>query len=96
MNICLGFSLVPNDTNKVTTFPSIELKQAYVNAEISDLSCIQAYYDHQASKTKADRTITAEALAATRYTHYIRWAEKNLPTTKYPPLKPIDDGGYTA
>lgn len=95
MNISLHFSTAQSYKNRIAKFRSVNEKQAYVQAEIHDFNCRQAWFHHQASKTLVARKITAEILDNTRYTFYTRWRKDNSIEPDFPPLRPVD-GGYSA
>lgn len=91
MKIGLSFSLAQNETNKVAEFPSVELKNAYVEAEYKDLTCQKAYFNFQAAREISERKRLAVIVDDTRYAFFLKWAKAHLPNPRFPPLKSVDD-----
>ena len=91
MKICLSFSLAQNETNKVAEFPSVELKNKYVEAEFKDLGCQDLYFTYQAARDVKLRKELATKVDSTRYAFFKRWAAKHMPEQRPRPLHPVDD-----
>ena len=91
MRICLSFSLAQNETSNKAEFPSIELKNAYVEAEFHNLACQKAYFEFQAARMPNERKHLATIIDDTRYAFFQRWAKQHLPHPKFPPMRPVDD-----
>lgn len=74
-NIALTFYI--NERGIEVKFPTSELRDDYIKAELKNIDCQRAYYDYQAERTIEDRKRSASKLGHTRYNFYKGWASKN-------------------
>lgn len=78
----MAFGSEHSTSYKVVEFPSVELKNKYVEAEYADPKCQLAFLSHQSAWNKQQRTFTREVLASTRLAFYNKWAAKYIKSNK--------------
>ena len=76
---------------KIAEFPSVKLKNQYVEAEYKDLKCQDTYFRLQAARTPDERKQCAQDVDSARFSFFTRWAKVHLPKPNFSPLKPVDD-----
>ena len=72
----LHFNLARTETYKVAKFQNIEQKNKYVEAEMHNLKCKDAYFNFCAAKSPEERTRLASIVDATRYTFFTKFTRK--------------------
>lgn len=85
MKIQVGFSLDHSSTYKPANFETVEQKERYVKAELSDPICIDKYNNLAAATNKKERDEAKKRLDFARYNFFKRWTEKTIV-----PIRPID------
>lgn len=73
MSVSLAFNSAKNPAFKVADFTSIEEKNAYVEAEMSDLACKDAYIAYQSARNLKARRDAGGMLDSVRWSFYKRW-----------------------
>lgn len=76
MTIELHFNLARTETYKVAKFQSLEQKNKYVDSEMHDLKCKDAYFNLCAAKTPEARETLKAVLDAVRYTFFVKFTQK--------------------
>lgn len=73
-----------NDAGVKVDFQTIELKDAYVSAELKNITCQNAYFDYQKARSLEDRKRTSTLMWSARYNFYKNWASKNHVSKEVP------------
>jgi len=85
MTYSLSFNISGSPSDNIIEFPTAELKEAYIEAELKNLKCQNAYFKYCAAFNKKERELTAKKLDEARLKFYKIWASKNIkhaPTEK--------------
>jgi hypothetical protein len=91
MRCILHFNYARNSAYKTATFPSIEVKKDYTQAESQDPSCRAAWMAYTKAFTPEQRDTCAENLDITRYAFFKRWNAIRKKSHSAPALKPVED-----
>jgi hypothetical protein len=85
--IALAFNCAKSSVYKSAEFDDPDQKRDYVDAEMADLACQDAYFDYQKAKTLAARLDAARVLDGVRWAHYKRWRNQRRAQPSDEPLQ---------
>ena len=80
----IALTFMTNERGVEVVFPTVELKDEYVKAELANVECQRSYYAYQAERSLEDRKRSGHKLGHERYAFYKNWAAKNIVNQQRP------------